>query len=215
MATIKSGASTDQLTIDPTSKAARVTLYDAQGNLMAPRSDNDRGILNVLVRQSAATGAGAAVWALRNATAGKVLYITRIWWMLAFDGTAAATFMRYEWIKGTGCTAMTGGVAVTPLLKRTSVTNPDVDARVLDTGLTQTGITQGAAFFTCTFPRWLPAAALSTSDAGPVSPFFEMVFPDSAPIELAQNEVLSLRNGPTNASVVGDTVLGGVDFIGG
>src|SRR5689334_18447225 len=32
MAVIKSGASTDQLTVDPTSKAARVTLYDAAGN---------------------------------------------------------------------------------------------------------------------------------------------------------------------------------------
>lgn len=32
MAVIKSGATTDQLTIDPTSKAARVTLYDSSGN---------------------------------------------------------------------------------------------------------------------------------------------------------------------------------------
>jgi hypothetical protein len=32
MAVIKSGATTDQLTIDPTSKAARVTLYDTSGN---------------------------------------------------------------------------------------------------------------------------------------------------------------------------------------
>lgn len=31
MATIKSGASTDQLTVDPTSKAARATEYDASG----------------------------------------------------------------------------------------------------------------------------------------------------------------------------------------
>jgi len=32
MAVIKSGATSDQLTVDPTSKAARVTLYDAAGN---------------------------------------------------------------------------------------------------------------------------------------------------------------------------------------
>lgn len=38
MATIKSGASTDQLTIDPTSKAARVTLYDANGREVSPQS---------------------------------------------------------------------------------------------------------------------------------------------------------------------------------
>ena len=38
MALIKSGASSDELTIDPTSKAARTTLYDAAGNpLLFPR----------------------------------------------------------------------------------------------------------------------------------------------------------------------------------
>ncbi len=35
MAVIKSGATSDNLTIDPTSKAARVTPYDTRGNSMA------------------------------------------------------------------------------------------------------------------------------------------------------------------------------------
>ncbi len=38
MAVIKSGASTDQLTVDVTSKAARVTLYDATGRAIAFQS---------------------------------------------------------------------------------------------------------------------------------------------------------------------------------
>jgi hypothetical protein len=38
MAVIKSGASSDQLTIDPTSKAGRVTLYDATGRAVAAQS---------------------------------------------------------------------------------------------------------------------------------------------------------------------------------
>lgn len=38
MAVIKSGATTDQLTIDPTSKAARVTLYDEDGRALAYQS---------------------------------------------------------------------------------------------------------------------------------------------------------------------------------
>ena len=38
MATIKSGASSDQLTIDPTSKAARVTLYDSDGQYNGERA---------------------------------------------------------------------------------------------------------------------------------------------------------------------------------
>lgn len=39
MAVIKSGASTDQLTVDPTSKAARVTMYDSSGNEILNSSD--------------------------------------------------------------------------------------------------------------------------------------------------------------------------------
>ena len=38
MAEIKSGASTDKLTVDPTSKAARVTLYDSAGRETSPQS---------------------------------------------------------------------------------------------------------------------------------------------------------------------------------
>lgn len=38
MAVIKSGATSDQLTIDATSKAARVTLYDAAGREVSPQS---------------------------------------------------------------------------------------------------------------------------------------------------------------------------------
>ncbi len=38
MATIKSGASSDVLTIDPVSKAGRVTLYDATGRELSPHS---------------------------------------------------------------------------------------------------------------------------------------------------------------------------------
>lgn len=38
MAVIKSGASSDQLTIDPTSKAGRITLYDSTGRELSPQS---------------------------------------------------------------------------------------------------------------------------------------------------------------------------------
>lgn len=206
---IVSGASSDLWTIDPTSKAGRVSLYGPDGQALVYNSGSDRGIANILVRQTATTGAGASGWAIRSATSGKVLYITKIWLQLAFDGTGAASLMRCELIKGTGCTAMSGGNAVTPLLKRTSITNADVDCRVLDTGLTQTNITQGAAFWTASAPR----VTFSATQSAPF-PSFVLDFGDK-PLELAQNEVLSLRNGPTNASVVGDTWFGGCEFYGG
>ena len=99
----------------------------------------NRGIADIRVVQSATTGSGVATWAFRNKTSGKKIYITRIWMQLFQSGTGAATEMQYEWVKGTGCTAMSGGNAVTPLNKRTAFTNPDVDIRVLDTGLTHFG----------------------------------------------------------------------------
>ena len=45
MAVIKSGNSTDQLSIDATSKAARVTLYDTDGN---PVSGINNGFVSTL-----------------------------------------------------------------------------------------------------------------------------------------------------------------------
>lgn len=44
MAVIKSGATSDQLTVDATSKAARVTLYDTAGNLLAKQDKLASGI---------------------------------------------------------------------------------------------------------------------------------------------------------------------------
>src|SRR5678810_1141871 len=51
MANIPSGATSDKWTIDPTSKAGRVTLYDASGNLIqvanrAAISETAAGMLN-------------------------------------------------------------------------------------------------------------------------------------------------------------------------
>jgi len=57
MAVIKSGASTDQWTIDPTSKAGRVTLYDSAGNEITTISISG----TVTVQQSTAANLNAEV----------------------------------------------------------------------------------------------------------------------------------------------------------
>lgn len=49
MAVIRSGASSDNLTIDVTSKAARVTLYDSAGNLVTQKSTYRAATTAVLV----------------------------------------------------------------------------------------------------------------------------------------------------------------------
>lgn len=182
------------------SKTVRV-VQDTEGSI-------DAGIAHVAVIATATTAADASLWAIRNATSGKTLLITKIWLQMWFNGTGAATEQRYCIRKGASCTAMSGGAAVTPLVKRAGVTNADVDARVLDTGLTQTGIAQAAVFWSCGWARLTHSA----TQAGGVSPQFVLDMTDS-PIELKQNEVLSIQN--VVAAVIGDVLVGGVEFHGG
>jgi hypothetical protein len=161
------------------------------------------------VQQSATTGAPAVVWALRSSTSSRVLYVRKLWLQLYQSGTGAASELWYELIKGTGCTAISNGSAVTPLRKRTAYTNPDVEVKVLDTGLTLTGVTLGGAFFNCLWPRITHSA---TATANSASTPFVLDFGDQ-PIELEQDEVLAIRT--VNTAVVGDGIIGGCEFSGG
>jgi hypothetical protein len=204
-----SGASSDILTIDPASKAARVTLYGPDGEPRAFISNRDRGIADVRVQQSATTGAPAVVWAIRSVTTARVVYVSKLWLQLYQSGTGAATELWYELIKGTGCTGISNGSTVTPLRKRTLLVNPDVEVKVLDTGLTLTGVTLGSAFFNCLWPRITHSA---TATANSASNPFVLDFGDE-PIELALNEVLAIRT--VNTAVVGDGIIGGCEFHGG
>jgi hypothetical protein len=204
MAKIESGATADLLTVDPASKAARVTLYDAAGAPMHP-ADNARGTALIKVRQTAATGAGAAVWAIRNPSATRTVVIKRLALRCFFDGTAAATLMRYELIKGTGVTAFSGGAVVSPLIKRTAMA-PTAEVRVLDTGLTLTGVSWGGPGHEIIHGRVTQATTVfvSTQD---ILDFAEI---DIENIELATNEVLAIRN--VVVAVIGDNILGHCDF---
>lgn len=205
-----SGADASLWTIGATSKAGRITPYDDGGNSLAP-AELARGEANILVRQTATTAAGACVWGLRNNNSGRVIQVLRIKYSMSFDGTGAASLMRYEWIKATGVTVFSGGAVVTPANFKTGLAFVNADARVLDTGLTTTGITGATALYTANYAR----LTFSATQAGGISAQHILDFAEAGmgPLELNQNEILCLRNGPTNASVVGDTVLGGVLFI--
>lgn len=141
MAIIQSGAGTDTLTIDPTSKAARVTLYNSLGEEVGEPALG-RYIAPINIVQTAATASGSCVWAIRNAATTTKVELTKIRGSLSFAGTAAAgTTIGYSVARFSGATP-TGGVVIT-LIKKLS-TNPNsivADARVLNTGLTVTGIT--------------------------------------------------------------------------
>ena len=141
----------------------------------------------------------------------KIVRIKSISLSLFFDGTAAATLMKYELLKYTGVTAFSGGAAVTPSHKVTSQSGVvSAVARVLDTGLTLTSgaaqaafwngpqgrVTQTTTFFSVT--QFSPPVA---SPAGNLC---------GVPWQLAQNEALVLRQLAT--SVIGDNVLGAVEM---
>lgn len=165
------------------------------------------GTYAVVVRQSAATGAGAIVWGIYNSHASRIVHVTNILLRMFFDGTAAATLMKYELIKYTGVTAFTGGAGVTALHRRTSLAGAVVSAaRVLDTGLTATsGVaqspfrvgTQGRVTQTTTNFNQSVYQLLGIGERGTIR---------AMGIELAQNELLALRQ--VNTSVVGDNVEG-------
>jgi hypothetical protein len=168
------------------------------------------GIFPVNVRQSAATAAAAIVWGLYNASATKIVYVRAIQLQMFFDGTAAATLMKYELVKYTGVTAFSGGAGVTPMHKRTSLSAALVAAaRVLDTGLTATsGAAQspvqigamGRVTMTATNFQSYVTMPLSQNERGTLS---------ALAIELAQNELLAIRQSAT--SVIGDNIVGYVE----
>ncbi len=208
---IVSGASADLLTVDPTSKAARVTLYDTAGNAIdAPPTGSYMVPINI--RQTAATAAAATVFAMRNST-GKTCYIRRIYLVQGFDGTSpAATTLRYGIARFSAATP-TGGSTIPIIKKRTSYTTSNVtDVRFVDTGLTTTSVTFETEFVSLGLPLYsIQVGAPTTSGAcGPVvvnSLMFEKAGQNFDTFELAASEGLCIRI-LTISTVIGSTLNG-------
>lgn len=168
------------------------------------------GVYAVNVRQSAATAAGAITWGIYNASAVKIVSIRSIQLQMFFDGVAAATLMKYELVKYTGVTAFSLGAVVTPMFKRTSLSGAVVAvARVLDTGLTATsGVAQavvpigamGRVTQTATNFQGPWTMPLAGNERGTIN---------AMAIELAQNELLAIRQSAT--SVIGDNIVGYIE----
>lgn len=74
MAVLKSGASSDQLTIDPTSKAARVTLYNSDGGYNGEKPTYRAGTLDPFV---AATTTDVPIFLIEG-SASKIIVVKRI-----------------------------------------------------------------------------------------------------------------------------------------
>lgn len=202
MAVIESGASADLLTVDPTSKAGRVTLYDPAGNPIL-RSRLGLYVIPIIVRQSATSAADVVPWALWNQNGTRTVLVHGVCLVQFFDGTAAATLAKYELTKATAVTAFSGGAAVTAAIKKTSQGAPvSAVARLLDTGLTLTGAVHVA--ITPTLPH---GRVTQTTGIFVKSEYWLQndSFQDD-PIELANQEALALRLRAT--AVIGDNVSG-------
>jgi hypothetical protein len=166
-------------------------------------------IYSVNVRQSAATALGAIVWGLHNPSTSKIVSIRSASLQMFFDGTAAATLMKYELVKYTGVTAFSAGVAVTPMYKRTALSSGvSAVARVLDTGLTATnGVAQAVVPLGAMGRVTQTATNFQSLWAGLAREFDTT----NSAIELAANELLAIRQ--SAISVIGDNLVGYVEAV--
>lgn len=196
-ATIKSGASTDELSIDPASKAARVTIYDSLGNEVKA-SSADRFFLPISLPVFAVLAANSYVWAMRNGGT-KTINIDKVLLALAFSGVAAANVSQFELVRFTTAN-MSGGTAFalgSNVPKKTTTGNNSTlqDARYNGAAAL---VTTGCVF------EVQPVMQIGISRAVTSQSITQWL--DNLDINLLPNEGIALR--ATAATVVGDTVLG-------
>jgi hypothetical protein len=153
MAKIESGLTADLLTIDPISKAARVTLYYADGTEMDihPVSEYMAG---GSILTTAAFAAGAGLFCLQNGPTG-ILKLKAIEMGVGFCGTAAATAMQLQ-LTRFNTASPTGGTAVvaaseTSTMPATRAANIRICTAAA--ALTITGIVQTGAMMNFVIPR--------------------------------------------------------------
>lgn len=202
MAVIKSGASTDELVVDPTSKAARVTLYDKYGNEVNSNKPN-KFYLPVTLDVTGNQAANSYIWAMRNGATKKIT-IEDILLSVGFRGSAAATSQVFELVRFSGAnpaggTAYTLGAAVP---KRNSL---DADSTIQDARYT------GAAALTIGGMSFDPIGIAAMGTVRSVTSQHREFFFRDIDIVLQPNEGLAIR--ATAATVVGDVILGTVNWV--
>lgn len=180
-----SGASADLATVDPTSKALRVSVYDVLGNPIENR-EADRYVVCGATGAvcAAALAAGTTLIAMRNG-AGKSLYITKIKvrFTVGTVGVSAGVAGSVKWERFTTATP-TGGTART-VAKKNATFNASNVADVRD----------GNAALTVTSVVWTDVLDMSNVPlmiTGVPSPEWVSEWEDS-PAVIAPSEGISLR----------------------
>lgn len=207
MAIIKSGATSDNMTVDATSKAARVALYDAGGIALRP-SPTSLAMYSVSLKNASTMAASSIAWAMGNIGAtGKTIVIPNASVALTFEGTGAVTLVGAEFVKLTGGTAITGGTPVThtPAKLRTGLSAPVVTVQYYDltTTLAITSSAVAGVLGSIKAGRVTEAATLAAA-VGQL--YCDFTMGDKCEgLELAANEWLVLRTLTTG--VAGDTFM--------
>ena len=177
MAIIKSGATADLMTVDPTSKAARVTLYDSLGTELYP-APTGCYLAKLECRCTGAPAAGVTWFDLRGPPTLKA-YVRNLRGTVCFDGTALAASgtLRMGLYRGTGAATATGGAAITPSKKNSTygaATVVNVQFDITGAGLTTTGITyetDPVHVFSLPVVSVQVAAPATSASVGPVMVF--------------------------------------------
>lgn len=141
MAKIRSGATTDELTVDATSKAARVTPYNPDGTLdtnyphvIAGIYMGHSGSLTVLAAAHAATA--GFMWLLNPLASGRKLAIRRIWLKTsAVTALVAVTAPRIT-VERMTFTGTPSGATITPAKHSSADVTPVGSIRTASTGIT-------------------------------------------------------------------------------
>lgn len=139
MANIQSGDSADLVTVDPASKALRVTLYNSDGSIKDKEFSGNYSVpMEVIPAGTLADG--TTYFAMRN-TGSKSVWIHKIRVKIGFSGTAAASRSLFQYRRFSGATP-SGGTAVAPVPFSNAYGASSVtDARFAPGGLTMTGVT--------------------------------------------------------------------------
>ena len=104
MAQIKSGATSDYLTVDPTSKAARVTMYDTRGNAMVMKAGYCAG-----TTAKFAAVAGTTPFAMIAGSASTTVRVLRI----VVGGAIATTAINADLVVAKRTALGSGGTSTT------------------------------------------------------------------------------------------------------
>jgi hypothetical protein len=209
---VQSGATSDLLTIDATSKAARVTGYDSAGNELIKPPTASYLMAVPVGRDTAARTAAGAFFAIRNNTSGRTIYIRRIVMTATFDGTGAATTSRLDLARFSGATP-SGGTAITlpggAIKKRNSYGSSNLlDARFI-TG-TAGGLTMAGTTVETAFACFGVARGATGGSATFIQEFGSAGAYPTDRFELATGEGLCVLAGVTG--VIGDGFIGSIEW---